>query len=51
MYRGSLQDFYWNKFTHECPDVPCVNLIVERIQMKQYLTNVFKSYTSSDYMK
>ena len=51
MYRGSLKDFYWKKGTHECLYVPCVNFNVERIQTKQYLTNILKSDSSSDYMK
>ena len=25
MYRGSLQDFYWEKGTYECLEVPCVH--------------------------
>ena len=36
------------KGTNECLDVPCVHFNVERIQMKQYLTNILKSDTSSD---
>ena len=45
---GSLQDFYWKKGTHESLDVPCVHFNVERIQMRQYLTNILNYDTSSD---
>ena len=51
LYRGPLQYFYWKKGTRECLDVPRVHFNFEIIQMKQYLTNILKSDTSSDYMK
>ena len=47
MYRGSLQDFYWEKGTYECLDVPCVHFYIKRNDMKHYLTNILKSDTSS----
>ena len=51
MYTGSLQDFYWKKGTYESVDVTCVHLNVERIKMRQYLTNILKNDTSSDDIK
>ena len=51
MYRISLQDFYWKKGTHESPYFACLHLNVEIIKMRQYLTNILKSDTSSDDIK
>ena len=51
MYRGSLQDFYWNKGTHEILDVVCPYFNVEIIKMRQHLSNIVKCDTQSDYMK
>ena len=51
MYRGSLQGFYWKRVTHESPYVACIYLNVERIKIRQHLTNILKYDTSSDYMK
>ena len=48
---GVTSIIYWKRGTHECLDVPCIHLIFERIQMKQYLTNIQKSNTSSDIME
>ena len=47
MYRGSLQDFYWEKGTHECLEVPCVYFHFKRTVMKQYSTHILKIDTSS----
>ena len=51
MYRGSLQDFYWKKGTHEILDVPCVHFNVEIIQMRKYLISILKQDTPSEYRK
>ena len=51
MYRGSLQNFYWNKVPRESLDVPCPHFNVEIIKMRAYLTNILKCDTSSDDMK
>ena len=47
MYRGSLQDFYWKKGTYECLEVPCVHFHLKENDMKDYLTHIIKSDTSS----
>ena len=51
MYRGSLQEFYLKKVTHESLDVAFMYLNVERIKMRQYFTNILKYDISSDDMK
>ena len=33
MYRGSIQDLYWNKAINNCLDVPCVHFKDEIFQM------------------
>ena len=48
MYRGSLQDFYWKKGTHECIDVLCPHFNVEIIKIRQYLCNILKCDTMSN---
>ena len=50
MYRGSLRNFYWRKFTHEILDIEYLHLNVERIKMRIYLTNILKLDNSSDDM-
>ena len=47
MYRDSLQDFYWEKGTYECLDFPCVYFHIKINNMKNYLTKILKSDTSS----
>ena len=51
MYRGSLQNFYQKKVTNESLDVSCLHFNVEIIKMRQYLTNIIKYDTTSDYTK
>ena len=51
MSRGSLQEFYWKKGTHESLDVACIHFNVEIIKMRQCLTNILKCDSSNDYMK
>ena len=51
MYRGSLQEFYCKKGTHGSLDVPCVQLNVQIIQMRQYLNNILKCKNLSDDIK
>ena len=51
MYRESLQDFHWNKGTHESLDVACLHFNDEIIKMIQYLNNILKGYTSIDDLK
>ena len=46
MYRGSLQDFYWEKGTYECLEIPCVHLHLKNNYMKHYFTHILKSNTS-----
>ena len=48
MYRGSLQEFYWNKVTHENIDFVCPHFNAKIIKMRQYLSNVLKCDTLSD---
>ena len=50
-YRGSLQDFYCKKGTHVSLYVACLHFNVEIIKMRQYLTNILKCDTSSDFTK
>ena len=50
MYRGEVQNIYWNKFTNGCLGVPCVHFHIKIIEMKHYFTKIFKSDTSSDGM-
>ena len=46
MYRGSLQYFYWRKGTYECLKMSCVHFHLKNNDMKYYLTQVLKNYTS-----
>ena len=48
MYRGSLQDFYWKKGTHETLDIVCTHFNGEIIKMRKYLSNILKFDTQSD---
>ena len=48
MYRGSLQDFYSKKGTNESLDVVCLHLNIEKLKMRQYLSNILKWDTQSD---
>ena len=50
-YMGSLQDFYCKKGTHVSLYVACLHFNVEIIKMRQYLTNILKCDTSSDFTK
>ena len=43
--------YYWNKGIHESLDVTYINFIVERIKMRQYLTNILKYENSNEDMK
>ena len=49
-YIGSLQDFYWKKYTHESIDVVRSHYNVEK-QMRQYMYNMLIWDTQSDVMK
>ena len=51
MYRGSLQDFYWKKRTHESLDIVCPHFNVEGNKIRQYLSNILKGDTQRDAMK
>ena len=51
MYRGSLHEFNWKKFTHKIIDVVCPHFNVETIKTRQYFSNILKCGHSSDYMK
>ena len=49
--QGSLQDFYWEKVTHEIMNVPCVHFNVEIILIRQCLTKILKCDFSIDDME
>ena len=51
MYKGSLQDFYWKKGTHESLDCLCLYFNTEIIKRIPYLSNILKCDTLSDDMK
>ena len=42
MYRGSIQDFYWKKFTHESLYVLYQHLDIEIIKIRQHFSNILK---------
>ena len=48
IYRGSLQDFYWNKVTNKSLYIVCPHFNVEIIKMRQHFSNTLKCDTSSD---
>ena len=48
MYRGSLQDFYWNKGVHEILDVVRPKFNVQEKKTRQYFSNILKWDTQSD---
>ena len=50
IYRGSLQDFYWNKGTYECIEIPCEHFCLKRNEVKDYWNRVLKNDTTSDDM-
>ena len=50
MFRGSLQNFYWKKVTHESLDIEYIHFNVEIFIIRIYLTNILKYENSSDDM-
>ena len=47
MYRGSLQEFYWKKVTHENIDFVCPHFNAKIIKMRQYCCSLYHSYHKS----
>ena len=48
IYRGSLQDFYWKKGTHESIDFYVHISMSKEKKMRQYFSNILIYYTHSD---
>ena len=46
IYRGSLQDLYWEKGTSECIDIPCEHYTIKMNKVKGYWARVLKIYTT-----
>ena len=47
VYRGSLQDFYSNKLSYECLEIPCEHFYLKKNEIRYYWTHVLKNDTSS----